>query len=591
MISTTFYVASRVALTSLISVSFFEETVLRPIRSGPRKVSAGLVVSALKSTIILILAADEAASMYLSNETSTPSTDGHIHDPVPAKPELVGTVCPACELHQGYPDRLSPVDSATPDQAPNIFFPFHSTSTLSSPVLESTTPRDITIFDLPIITNCKRLSITSDTSTVACDDDRFKEVLLPSPLYSLSPVLDSMPCDSDNHTISDFPNLAICNQLLITSDTALVASDDDAKDVHSDKDNYTTPHPEVRAPAHTTTDDCVDVSTPSTTTIGITSPFCTSYIRPLVVLVDRSRMTPTSITNYSIPGSAHLMDALLQTTMTTIHSSPSVVLNRDFIHLDGVFTDTDTDETLDTKILEHHIDTLPPRTPALTADNLLVIDNSLSINNVLTIENALTIQHAPSRPLNLRSLALLNSFPTSFSTNTDANPSGSTHPANASADSTKTTSSWLKPLILVTKYRAAGQLIPLPPTALPYQPKKLRPFKLKQQKRKYTAPQMNANRIVGHLAQVCENIRVDKTHLMDAWVTSMADVGLTSMLASNHQTSPGSTLPPIFDASSIVEPGSRTKARLASLRHRTNAVIATIPATTFPLSPPRPRTY
>ncbi|KIK40886.1 hypothetical protein CY34DRAFT_242936 [Suillus luteus UH-Slu-Lm8-n1] len=479
MISTTFYVASRVALTSLISVSFFEETVLRPIRSGPRKVSAGLVVSALKSTIILILAADEAASMYLNDETSAPSTGGHIHDAVPAAPRLVGTVCSACELHQGYPDRLSPVDSATSDPASNFIFPFHSSSSSSSPVLGSATPRDIPFFDLPIITNCKRLSITSDTSTVACDDDRLKDVLLPSPLFSSSPVLDSMPCDSDNITIPDLPNLAICNRLSITS-TALVASEDDAKDVHSDNDNYTMPHSEVRAPAHTTTNDCVDVSTPSTTTIGIISPFCTPYIRPLVVLVDEFQITPMSITNYSILGSAHLMDALLQATMTTIHSSPSIVFNCDFIHLDDVFTNTD--ETSDTKIVEHHIDTLPPRTPALTADNLFVIDNSLSINTVLTIENAVTIQHAPSHSLNLRSLALLDSFPTSLSTNTDTNPSGSAHPANASSDPIKTTPSWLKPLILVTKYRAASQLIPLPPTALPYQPEKLRPFKLKQQK-------------------------------------------------------------------------------------------------------------
>ncbi|KAG1753078.1 hypothetical protein EDD22DRAFT_1001548 [Suillus occidentalis] len=257
------------------------------------------------------------------------------------------------------------------------FFPFHSTSSLSSPVLGSTTPRDITILDLPFIANCKRLSITSETSTVACDDDRFKDVLLLTPLHSSSPVLDSMPCDSDNNTIPDLPNLAICNQLSITSDTALVASEDDSKDVHSDKDNDTTPHPEVRASAHTTTDDCVDVSTPSTTTIDITSPFCTPYIRPLVVLVDRFQITPTSITDYSIPGSAHLMDALLQATMTTIHSSPSVVFNCDFIHLDGVFTDTD--EVLDTKNVEHHINTLPPRTRVLAAYNTLVVENALSI--------------------------------------------------------------------------------------------------------------------------------------------------------------------------------------------------------------------
>jgi len=100
MISTTFYIASRVAITGLISVLFFEETVLHPIRSGPKKVSAGLVVSAVKSTIILILAADEAASIYLSDDTSAPSAEGHIPDAVPAVPRLLGTVCPVCKLHQ-----------------------------------------------------------------------------------------------------------------------------------------------------------------------------------------------------------------------------------------------------------------------------------------------------------------------------------------------------------------------------------------------------------------------------------------------------------------------------------------------------------
>ncbi|KAG2126201.1 hypothetical protein BD769DRAFT_1463736, partial [Suillus cothurnatus] len=58
---------------------------------------------------------------------------------------------------------------------------------------------------------------------------------------------------------------------------------------------------------------------------------------------------------------------------------------------------------------------------------------------------------------------------------------------------------------------------------------------------------------------------------MDTWVTAMAEVGLTSMLAGNHQTSPGSLLPLTFDMSSTLEPGSRIKARLASLRHQTNA--------------------
>jgi len=238
MISTTFYVASRVAITGLISVLFFEETVLHPIRSGPKKVSAGLVVSAVKSTIILILAADEAASIYLSNDTSAPSAGGHIPDAIPAVPRLLGTVCPVCKLHQGTPDRYPPVNFVLPVPAEK-FFPsfqsFHSSpsSLSSSPVFRSRTPSNITTtFDLPYSTDCKRLSHTLDTTLVACDDDRLKDVLLPFQHYLSSPVPESMPC---NITTPDLSNLAICNRFSITSDTTLVASDDGSKDIFSDE--------------------------------------------------------------------------------------------------------------------------------------------------------------------------------------------------------------------------------------------------------------------------------------------------------------------------------------------------------------------
>ncbi|KAG1849211.1 hypothetical protein F4604DRAFT_96030 [Suillus subluteus] len=642
MISTTVYVASRLAITGLISVLFFEETVLRPIRSGPRKVSAGLVVSAFKSTIILILAADEAASIYLSNDNGAPSAGGHTPGPdaVPAPTRLLRTVCPACKLRQGTMGCYPPASVVLPVPAQKVLLPFQSSPSSSSPVFRSTTPCDITTtldlpyfanctrlsitsdttlvawdddrlkdvllpfqpspspsssspvfrpttpcditttLDLPYFPNCKRLSITSDTTLVAWDDDHLKDVLLPFQHHLSSPVLESTSCDIT--TTLNLPNLAICNRLSITSDTTLVASDDDSRDVFSDKDNHTTPPPGLPAPAHTTNDDRVDVPAPITT-IDIISPLCTPYIRPLVLLVDKYQTTPTSITNHSIPGSTHLTDALLQMTKTanSLHSSPSVVPNGDFMHLEGAFTGTD--EALDTKNIKHHINT--PLTPALAT------------------HNALAIRNAPSHPLNLRSLALLDKFPMSFM-NTDTNPSGSTHPTDVLAHKTKAAASWLKPLMLVTKY-AASRLIRLPHTALSYQPVKLRPYKLKQQKCRPRAVRMNAachsivrsrlrrhaDRTVGHLVQVCEQIRIDKADLVDAWVTAMMEVGLTSMLASNHRTSLASPLPPTFDALSVLEPGSRTKARLMSLRHRTSAVAATIPATTtFPLSLPRRRT-
>ncbi|KAG1908819.1 uncharacterized protein F5891DRAFT_1180385 [Suillus fuscotomentosus] len=680
MISTTFYVASRFTITALISVSFFEETVLRPIRSGPRKGTAGLVVSAFKSTIILILAADEAASMYLSNDTSAPSTGEHVPD---ATPRLLRTTCPACKLHQGTPDRHPPVNFVLPVPARRSFLQSSPSSVSSSPVFRSTMSHNITTLDLSYSGNCKRLSITSNTTLVACDGDRLKDVLLPSSLSSSPVFISTMPdditttldlshfnnckrlsiasdttlvaCDDDyskdvllpsslssspvfkstmSHNITtldlsiisdtslvacdddrlkdvlllfssssspvfrptpnditttlDLSHFSNCKRPSIASDTTLVACDDDSNDIFSDKVNYAMPQPGVQAPAHTTDNVRIDVPA-SSTTIDIISPFCMPYVRPLV-LVDKCQTMPTCTANRSVPGSVHLMDALLQTT-NSLCSSPSVVPKDDCIHVEGVFTGTD--EALDTKDVEHHIDTLPPCMPALITNNGLVIENALPV------ENALAIRNVPSHPLNFRPLALLNSLPMSLSTKTDTSPSESARPTHVLAQKTKAAASWLKPLILVTKY-AADRLIPLPLTALP---EKSRPYKLQQQKRKPARSlrmdsachsivrsrlRRHAHRIVGHLAQVCKQICVDQLSLMDGWVTVMAEVGLTSMLVGNHRKSPGSQLPLTLDAFYILEPGSRIKARLASLCHRTNAVVAMIPATTtFPPLLPR----
>jgi hypothetical protein len=221
-------------------------------------------------------------------------------------------------------------------------------------------------------------------------------------------------------------------------------------------------HHGVRAPAHATMDDdCVDVPAPSTT-IDITSPFCMPYIRPLVLPVDKCQATPMSITRDSIPESAHLTDALPQ-AMKTANSLP----HDNLIHMESVITDIS--EALGTKNIEHCIETLPPCTLALAPDNALIIENVLSICN------------ASSHSSNFRPFAPLDSFPMLLPPNTDTNPSGPTHPADVLAHKTKVAASWLKPLILVTKY-ATGRLTLLPPTTLLYHAEKSRPYKLKQQK-------------------------------------------------------------------------------------------------------------
>ncbi|KAG2358656.1 hypothetical protein BDR07DRAFT_1489247 [Suillus spraguei] len=564
MISTTFYVASRLAITGFISVSFFEETVLRPIRSGPRKVSAGLVVRGRVNI------SEQRYKLTLAG--------GHIPDAVLEARRLLGTACPTCKLHQGPPDDHAPVNFALPVPAEKFF--------LHSSLSPSSSPRDIfTALDLPNIAICKRFSTTSDTTLVACDDDRLTDVLLPFHHLS-SPVLESAPFNIT--TILDLPNLSTCKRLSVASDTGSVASSDDSKDTFPNKENYAMSHPSVRASVHITMDDDrVDVPAPSTT-IDIISPSCTPYIRPLAL--NQCQITPTHITHHSVSGSALLTDASLQTTKTvnSLHSSsPSVVPDDGFIHLEGVFIGTEEASSVDIKAIEHHIDALPSYTPALAADDALVIENALPICNAL------------SHPPDVLPLSLLDSFPILMST---TNPSGSAHPTDTLTHKTKAAASWLKPLILVTKYAAAGRLTTLPPTALPYQPEKSRPCELKQQKRKPRSSRMNAachsimrshlrrhaDRIIGHLARVCEQIHVENGDLVNGWVTSMAAVGLTSMLAGNHRTSPGSPLPPILDTFSTSEPGLRIKARVISLRHRTNAVAAAIPATTtFPFSPRR----
>ncbi|KAG1829980.1 hypothetical protein EV424DRAFT_1378598 [Suillus variegatus] len=290
------------------------------------------------------------------------------------------------------------------DRLKDVLLP---SSLSSSPVSISTMPNDITTtLDLSHFSNCKRLSVASDTTLVACDDDYSKDVLLPSSLSS-SPVFKStmshnittldlsiisdtalVACDDDRlkdvlllflllspspvfrptpndiTTTLDLSHFSNCKRLSIASDATLVACDDDSNDIFSDKVNYAMSQPGVQAPAHTTDNVRIDVLAPSTT-IDIISPFCMPYVRPLV-LVDKCQTTPTCTASRSVPGSVHLTDALLQTT-NSFRSSPSVVPKDDFVHVEGVFTGTD--EASDTKDIEHHIDTLPPCMPALITNN------------------------------------------------------------------------------------------------------------------------------------------------------------------------------------------------------------------------------
>ncbi|KAG2131331.1 hypothetical protein DEU56DRAFT_914480 [Suillus clintonianus] len=534
MISTTCHVASKFAITGILSLCFFREAVIRPAQRD-RTASAGrIVASGCLSTVILLMAAHRTASKILRGEIGISSAGENPIDAVPTVTACDNTTTnlPISSLH-------------VPDSIPNITIdlPFPST-----PVPDSTSPSDIAMPAVDL----------SNSST--CISPPTPHEITPIDLSTSSEYVS--PPSPHNITIIDLPDLDNCNRLSLTSDTTLVARDDDddlkfadkassTKEVESSGNERTFQEANERAPARAAHGCRVDTLSPITTVTKLRPLFLvnkfrttTTTLRPLF-LVNKFRTTTTTlrplflvnkfrttishtITDHSLPGSTHLTNASLLTlpVVDQFQTASSTIPNPSF---PGP---------------AHWIEANAPLPPFLRPAN---------VNSSLT-----------------GSACLL-------------------------AQKTKAAASWLKPLILVTKH-AAGR--PTPPLA-GYQPEKARPHKLEPQKPKPRASRSNAardsivqsrlrrhtKRIVGHLALVCEEIRTGQADLMNVWVATMAEVGFTSTLSGNHQTSLGSPFPPIVDAISVPEPGLRIKDRLASLRQRTIAVAATIPATTTTTAP------
>ncbi|KAG2135125.1 hypothetical protein DEU56DRAFT_399378 [Suillus clintonianus] len=312
MISTSCHIVSRLAITGALSVGFFNQAVLRPIRSGPRTGSANrMVASVCTTTVILVIAAHRTAGKILSGEIGAPST-GELTDTVPTAPDG-----PARKLNQET--RPVAILSSLQSQTPSFPSSSSSSSSSSSPVREST----------PSIT----IPLDLSNSTSECT--------------SLSTTL--------NTTLDLSPPISKCNRISITSVTTLIAHDDDSKDVFtdealdtkdvelfddertidSDEDNYTIPH----TIPHTKDDHQVDSLSPSLTIHNGSSP---PKLRPLF-LVDKFRTTLTNTTtNHSRSGSAHITDTLLQKTKAanSLHSGLSVTAGNDFSkNLEDAFTD------------------------------------------------------------------------------------------------------------------------------------------------------------------------------------------------------------------------------------------------------------
>ncbi|KAG2145230.1 hypothetical protein DEU56DRAFT_789552, partial [Suillus clintonianus] len=201
MISTTCHVASKFAITGILSLCFFREAVIRPAQRD-RTVSAGrIVASGCLSTFILIVAAHRTASKILRGEIGISSADENPTD-------TVSTVT--------APDRpVSISSSPVPDSIPDITIDLPSSSI---PVPDSTSPSDNTTIDLCIPSShvLPSPSTPSDITMPVVDLSNSSTCISPPAPHDITTIDLSTssgyvsPPSPRNITIIDVPDLANC---------------------------------------------------------------------------------------------------------------------------------------------------------------------------------------------------------------------------------------------------------------------------------------------------------------------------------------------------------------------------------------------
>ncbi|KAG1741825.1 uncharacterized protein EDB91DRAFT_1247876 [Suillus paluster] len=324
MISVT-YVASRIAITGFLSVSFFPKTVITPtlqVLRDPKKVSAKRFMSTFcMSTISLLLAADEVARRFLAHETHAPFTGANATDDTPTA--LSGRPPSDLALPDDHePSKERKVDDPCTTESPVSASPsfLHSFSPSSSTVFNpDSTPS--TIIDLPISPSsyCNRLSILSDNTLVDDHDDMSSDDT--SYTKDLEWSGDERTFHEDNY-ITAHPTHVSAHPIATAISTTTQFTPEPTRPSH------VPPHP-THEPPHPTHDKHgrhFDILPPTTTTIAILPPtittiaidqdlFCPSNLRPCA-LVDEIRTTSMN-TNLPLPRYVHPKDILLQKPKAT----------------------------------------------------------------------------------------------------------------------------------------------------------------------------------------------------------------------------------------------------------------------------------
>ncbi|KAG1741877.1 uncharacterized protein EDB91DRAFT_319229 [Suillus paluster] len=513
MISIT-YVGKRVAITGFLSVYFFRETVVRPtvqLRSDP-KVSASLVVSEFCiSTITLVLAANYAARKFLSMNSGTftgdNATGGIPTAPSPRPPAHVALVPNGCES-----SKVLKTDNPCTIESPISSSPsFQQSSSFQSSSSVSTTR--LLILDLPLNSKCNRLSITSNTTLVAHDDDIFSD---------------------EASWIKD------------------MKLSDDKRTFHEE---YATAHP-----THAQDEHNVDT------------------LPPFVPLHTFSPLVSTPLDFPTFASNATLVVHDYDFLSDEAEYTKAIELPGDAA--EGTFHEVQAHPTLDKH--EHKIDTLPPFFSFPTSSLPVFQPTSLDLPIITSTCNHEPACTTPDKHEHHGDFDILSATTTTIDINygpspTNTNPDtdlpllGPTNPTNALAQKPKVTHLRSDQKFLPDKIRSARQ-----------QKRKPRASRLTTARDSIVRSRhrRHANKLVHHLVHICERIRVDHAALIDTWVAGMAEVGLSSLLTGHRATLPASPPSPIVDEVSAPEPGSRMKVRLASLRQRTHAVAAAVPATT-----------
>ncbi|KAG1808608.1 uncharacterized protein BJ212DRAFT_639707 [Suillus subaureus] len=338
-LSTAMAIASRVAVTGLLTVSCFKRAVVdntAQVLAKVEKASVGLVVySVCLSTITLVLAADKAAQRILSNEPK--------HMPAPLKDDDADSNPPSANdpttsesvTHQPVESsHLQPFSSPSPSRlikSTEIIFAPISTCTPDNNII-SATPKPVELYHLQpsptsspsrLIKSTEIISApistcTPNHNTISAAPKPVESYhLQPSPTSSPSRLIESTETASAPITCSNTCSSCItltspdlyCKRLFIDSSTTLVPHDDDpatgvfsddasdANDCESFSDESTIHEDDCSEPKpqkeHHALEPTLDILIAKMTGLTLDDPPCPSRLRPLILVNSRHHSSTT----------------------------------------------------------------------------------------------------------------------------------------------------------------------------------------------------------------------------------------------------------------------------------------------------------